>query len=59
MINMSKINRKIHLVVNLLNQEISKKSITTEFKKDLMELIQKHFKSNWKNIEYTEVSVID
>lgn len=56
---MSKINRKIHLVVNLLNQEISKKSITTEFKKDLMELIQKHFKSNWKNIEYTEVSVID
>lgn len=56
---MTKINKKITVIINLLNQETFKKSITTEFKIDIIKAVEKHFCANWKNIEYKEVNIID
>lgn len=40
--------------IDLMYQKPDKKLVTNEFKKDLIEIIEKHFGNNWLNVRYKE-----
>ena len=46
---------KIEIEINLIEHfNKNRKLITTEFKKDLVAVLEKHFKHEWNTISYKE-----
>ena len=49
---------KIEIEITLIKPFVkNQKLITTEFKKDMVEVLEKHFKHEWKSISYYERGV--
>ena len=46
--------KKILIEISLMNQKPDVGLVTNEFKKDLIEVLEKHFGKDWNNVSYKE-----